>query len=154
MRLFLALFCAAVLWIFPASVLGAGEEAVYIGSGACAECHPDEHEHYSKYAKKAKSFESVRVMAQDLTPEELGECYGCHTTGYGEPSGFRSEEETPELANAGCEVCHGPGSRHVEEGGDPEYIRDDLSIEDCQACHNKERISAFDYKPLLFGGAH
>jgi mono/diheme cytochrome c family protein len=117
-------------------------------------CHPEEFENFKTYAKKAKSAESIQVMASDLKKEELEGCYACHTTGYGEPSGFKSYEETPELGDAGCEVCHGPGSEHVDMGGDPSLIKADLSLKDCTGCHNEERVRSFDFKPLLYGGAH
>lgn len=127
---------------------------VYVGSRACAECHPDEYENFSNYAKKANSAHSVQIMASDLTPEELKECYDCHTTGYGKPGGFVSFEETPELGHAGCEVCHGPGGEHMDMGGDPSLIKRDLSLADCEHCHNEDRVKSFNFKPLLHGGAH
>jgi len=135
-------------------MLAWGADAVYLGSEACAECHQAEYANYSKFAKKAHSSKSILIMASDLSPEEVKECFACHTTGYGRPGGFKSFEETPKLADAGCEVCHGPGSRHVEEGGDPSLIRRDLTLKDCEVCHNAERVGAFNFKPLLFGGAH
>ena len=92
-------------------------------------------------------------MAAKLTPEELKGCYGCHTTGYGKPGGFCSEQETPELKNNGCEVCHGPGSLHAASE-DPEDLNTTIDVEDCMTCHNSERVAAFNFKPLLYGGAH
>jgi mono/diheme cytochrome c family protein len=135
-------------------VLAWGADAAYLGSKACAECHQAEFANYSRFAKKAHSSKSVQIMASDLSAEEVKECFACHTTGYGRPGGFTSFEETPQLADAGCEVCHGPGSRHVEEGGDPSLIKRDLTLKDCEVCHNAERVGAFNFKPLLFGGAH
>ncbi|MEA1967857.1 MAG: cytochrome c family protein [Thermodesulfobacteriota bacterium] len=129
------------------------EEKSYIGSKACEECHAVEYAKFIEFAKKAASFESIRVMKSKLTDKEYRSCFECHTTGYGKPGGFVSEEKTPQLKNAGCEVCHGPGSLHAESG-DPEDIIYDLSIDDCTACHNSDRVDAFDFKPLLFGGAH
>ncbi len=126
----------------------------YAGSSACEGCHEKEYGNYKKYSKKAHSSKSVKIMAGDLTPEELKECFVCHTTGYGKPGGFESFEKTPEMADAGCEVCHGPGADHVEAGGDPSLIKGKLDVKDCETCHNSERVSAFDYKPLIFGGAH
>ncbi|MCF8044324.1 MAG: cytochrome c family protein [Desulfarculaceae bacterium] len=130
------------------------EQARYIGAKTCGECHPQEYERFVEFSKKSGSFESIKVMKPKLTREEYQVCFECHTTGYKEPGGFVSESETPELRNAGCEVCHGPGSIHADTGGDPAEIRHDLSLEDCKSCHNSERVNAFDFKPLLFGGAH
>jgi hypothetical protein len=42
-----------------------------------------------------------------------GECLKCHTTAFGQPSGYTGPE-TPDLAGITCEICHGPGSKHVE----------------------------------------
>ncbi|MFW5837247.1 MAG: multiheme c-type cytochrome [Desulfovibrionaceae bacterium] len=143
--------CLALIlvWAKP----GITDSATFVGSKACADCHELEYENFSKYAKKSKSAHSLKIMASDLTEEELKECFHCHTTGYGQPGGFVSFEKTPELADAGCEVCHGPGSIHVEYG-DPEFIKGDLDMQDCVTCHNEERVRNFDFKPLLYGGAH
>ncbi|SKA83578.1 Cytochrome c554 and c-prime [Paucidesulfovibrio gracilis DSM 16080] len=142
--------CALVLF----SARAYSESAVFVGSEVCADCHDSEYQNYSQFSKKAHSGESVRIMAKDLTPAELKECFQCHTTGYGQPGGFESFEKTPEMADAGCEVCHGPGSLHVEERGDPDLIKGDLDIKDCETCHNPDRVRSFGFKPMLFGGAH
>ncbi|MBI9081376.1 MAG: cytochrome C [Pseudodesulfovibrio sp.] len=126
----------------------------FVGTEACAECHDVEYENYKKFSKKAHSGNSVKVMADDLTQQELEECFDCHMTGFGKPGGFVSFEETPDMADAGCEVCHGPGYDHVESEGDTDLIKGDLDIAGCETCHNPERVAAFDFKPLLYGGAH
>jgi hypothetical protein len=131
----------------------AAEARHYVGSQTCQQCHEDQFASFAAHAKKAKSFESVRIMAKGLTAEEIRACYVCHTTGYGQPGGFVSEQETPLLKEAGCEVCHGPGSLHAESG-DPADIQRQVSIETCARCHNSERIASFRYKPLLHAGAH
>jgi hypothetical protein len=129
------------------------ESKTYIGSKACQECHEDEYSNYLKYSKKAKSFESIKKMEKKLAPDEYQSCFECHTTGYGKKGGFVSEEKTPQLSDAGCEVCHGPGSLHAQSE-DPDDIVQDINMENCNTCHSKDRINAFDFKPLLFGGAH
>ncbi|NDV26646.1 cytochrome c family protein [Desulfovibrio sp. JC010] len=145
----------AVIVVYSCALAGYGitDSAVYVGSEACEECHEVEYRNYKKFSKKAHSAKSVKIMASDLDADELKECFVCHATGYGKPGGFTSFEETPHLADAGCEVCHGPGSLHVEDG-DPELIKLKMTIEECEVCHNAERVNNFNYKPLIFGGAH
>lgn len=161
---FVAALVAVGLWCCPCGLVLAqqseaaapmpAKNASYVGSAACKDCHAKEYDSYSRYSKKAHSSQSVRLMAPKLTPEELRGCFGCHTTGYGRPGGFVSFEKTPELANAGCEVCHGPGSAHVDSGGDPALIKTKLAMAECERCHNAERVRNFNFKPMLFAGAH
>ena len=141
---FLGFFCANSSF---------AEEKSYIGSLACKDCHEKEYSNFMKYSKKMASYESIKKMQKKLTPEEYQTCFECHTTGYGKKGGFISEDKTPELKNAGCEVCHGPGSLHAESQ-DPGDIISQMSMDDCNTCHSENRIQAFDFKPLLFGGAH
>ncbi len=143
-----AFLLVCMLW--PFSVMA---ENPYVGSAACKDCHEEQYENFTKYAKKSHSDRSVKIMASDLTEAELATCYGCHATGFGKPGGFISYEKTPHLADAGCEVCHGPGYDHAESG-DAELIKGSLSMEDCVGCHNEDRVKSFNFKPLLYGGAH
>ncbi len=150
-RFLVVLLCSApALWAGP---VRAGSELRYVGSQACRECHEEQYASYQKNAKKAHSWNSVALMAPKLKPQELKRCYHCHTTGYGKPGGFVSVQETPQQKNVGCEACHGPGSRHVDSE-DPEDIRGKLKIADCLGCHNRERVGAFHFRPLIFGGGH
>ena len=80
----------------------------YTGAKECASCHFKQFMTW-KSEKHAKSF--------DLLPAEYqtdAKCLKCHTTGYGEATGFKDAESTPSLAGTTCESCHGPGSKHGE----------------------------------------
>jgi hypothetical protein len=60
----------------------------------------------------AASYEPTTVseaLGRSLTSHEIGQCFGCHTTGY-DP-----QRQMPERSEMGirCERCHGPGLRHV-----------------------------------------
>jgi hypothetical protein len=132
---------------------GQNGETFYVGSSACRDCHPEEYENFMTYAKKSTSFQSIEKQMKHLTPDEIKQCYPCHTTGYGKAGGFISLEETPHLKNAGCEVCHGPGSEHARTA-DSEAIIVNMGKKDCEVCHISERVKAFKYKPLIHGGAH
>jgi hypothetical protein len=129
------------------------EVATYVGSEQCRECHQDEYESYQVNSKKAHSYQSITAMEKGLATDEVLTCYECHTTGYGRPGGFKSLAETPHLANAGCETCHGPGSLHADSG-DPEDIKGKLTADDCHTCHNQERVKAFGFTPVIYGGGH
>lgn len=158
MRVSWAVMCAAVLGtvVFlaaPRPGIGAQNSGRYVGSEACAACHETEYNNYKKYSKKAHSAKSVKLMAPKLSAEEIKECYHCHVTGYGQPGGFESFDKTPQMADAGCEVCHGPGADHAESG-DPTQIKGKLTVADCETCHNAERVANFGYKPLIYGGGH
>src|SRR5262249_50804524 len=88
-------------------------------------------------------------------------CWGCHTVGYDTTAsamngGFDDVQTalgwTPptvmqagnwdnvpaalqNLANIQCENCHGPGSTHIQTGGDPRLISVDYSSGTCGQCH-------------------
>ena len=96
----------------------------YVGIDSCKICHLP---HYESWAttKMAKSFDLLKPgeraeakskagldPQKDYTRDE--ECLICHVTGLGQPGGFVSIEETPEMANVECEMCHGPGSKYAE----------------------------------------
>lgn len=128
------------------------QPATFIGSQACGECHEDQYTSFKTKSKKATSWHSVEVMASDLKPQEVKTCYECHTTGYGQPGGFVSLEATPHLADVGCETCHGPGGLHAETEDPDDLIRP--TAESCDNCHNAERVGVFDFRALLYSGAH
>ncbi len=152
------LFLAAIAGLLATAAAihagGAAERrAFYVGSEACGGCHEAQYTSFTANSKKAHSYENIRKMQKKLAPEEFRGCFKCHTTGYGEPGGFVSIEETPALKNPGCEVCHGPGSLHAESG-DPADLTGRVSLETCAKCHSSERVAAFGFKPMLYAGAH
>ncbi len=129
------------------------ETNVYVGSLSCRSCHETEYESFLIHARKSRSFVSIQKMKKGLTDDEIEECYGCHTTAYGKPGGFIDLEQTPELKNVGCEVCHGPGKLHIDTQ-DPARIISKVTIDVCQKCHTAERVGAFRYKPTIYAGSH
>ncbi len=148
-----ALFFLFSLTGWRAEKARCSEQPKYVGTEGCKECHAAEYGSFKQYNKKAHSFQSIARLKKGLDEADLKKCFECHTTGYGKQSGFRSEQETPQLKDAGCEVCHGPGSIHCETG-DPKDIRGKLTTKDCESCHSAERVNSFKYKPLVYGGAH
>ena len=135
----------------------------YIGSEACKECHESHYDSWLKNSRKAHSWESINRMRDDgdggLSDEEIKKCYQCHTTGFGQETGFVSQEETPGLRNVGCEACHGPGTLHTETM-EKAHIVKTPTIELCAKCHeqkdedNVSKVRSFRYKKVIYAGAH
>ncbi len=153
--IFLALTSLIAISLVASPIYARAEErkATYVGSETCQGCHEAQYDSFMANSKKAESYGSIQKMQKKLTPAEFKDCFKCHTTGYGEPGGFTSAEETPGLKNPGCEVCHGPGSLHAVSR-DPADLAVKVSLQACSKCHNPDRVAAFGFKPILYAGAH
>jgi hypothetical protein len=79
----------------------------YTGSKACSACH---FKQYTSWKKTKHSTEAWESMAPKYRTDAA--CLKCHSTGYGQPTGFKDEKTTPTLEGTSCEACHGPGSEH------------------------------------------
>jgi len=112
------------------------EPAYEGGRTACRRCHLRQYRTWQR-TPHADAYENL--------PEENRSdpaCVKCHVTGYGADSGFKSVEETPNLAGVTCEACHGPGSVYRDE----ETMKSrDASVaaglvlpdeQTCLGCHN------------------
>ena len=123
----------------------APEGQTYTGTKACASCHFKQFMAWKKTKHAKEAWESV--------PEKYradANCINCHTTGYGQATGFKDAESTPNLVGTGCEACHGPGSKHEEvakqfkdkkklEPDEEKQVRDSiyklLPLNVCARCH-------------------
>jgi peroxiredoxin len=126
--------------------------ANYVGSDACQSCHESEFATWSK-SGHAHSVESLEKSGKVGEPD----CLSCHTTAYGKPGGYPTgpvaTAHHPDLARVGCESCHGPGGKHVEEGA--RRIGTIVSLGDkcdscvilqiCGSCHDAENDSDFEF---------
>jgi hypothetical protein len=137
------------------------EEHAYVGTKNCKKCHLKEWKSWAE-TKMAKSFETLKPGAAAEAKTKAGldpdkdyttdaKCVACHVTGYGQPGGFVSIEETPDRAGVGCEVCHGPGGTYTKAEHmsfkNKSYKKaavvavgmvDTVSVDQCKACHNAE----------------
>ncbi len=158
------------------------QEFEYVGSKNCKKCH----------LKQFKSWEATTMATtyEKLKPGEAAEaktaagldpaadyttdqsCVACHVTGMGKPGGFVDMETTPELANVGCESCHGPGGTYIQDGymtlDNKEYVKADIVAvglvdtvgeAQCIGCHNSESPFVdegfvFDYEAVKDQGTH
>ncbi|HXX66802.1 MAG TPA: multiheme c-type cytochrome, partial [Polyangiaceae bacterium] len=90
--------------------------ATYVGVDVCASCHAaarrvwDGTGHSRAYAMLSAQFKEFNL-----------DCVSCHVTGYEKPGGS-TVTHVERLRNVQCEVCHGPGSKHVEAPEDDAAI--------------------------------
>lgn len=136
----------------PLVVRGAAESggATFLGSSACRGCH---EEAYARWRATRHAREFAGLPPAD---RQAASCLRCHATGYGEPLGYRSAGETPELAGVGCEACHGPGAGHGRSAH-PEFVPTLTGGECppceinriCRRCHTPERSAGFDLARAL-----
>ncbi len=152
---FLTIFILLSLaYISPNPAQSASQiENKYVGINACIDCHEDIVETYLKTSGKAKSDKSVLKMREKLTEAEFQECLSCHTTGYGEPTGFESFGKTPHLAIVGCESCHGMGYLHTIEQT-IESIGQKPTLEVCITCHNDAKVPRIHFDGRVHAGGH
>jgi hypothetical protein len=122
-----------------AKASGAGKPvaAGLVGSARCRQCHADVYSQWSATAH-ADAFDSLDGEKEQADPR----CLRCHTTGAGQPGGFRGYLATPGMAQVGCESCHGPGRAHSETAGRG-YGK--VGLETCTTCHDAENSPDFDY---------
>ncbi len=113
-------------------------EASYVGVDVCTRCHAgpravwDRTPHARAYATLSSQFKEFNL-----------ECVSCHVTGYERPGGS-AVAHVEKLTNVQCEVCHGPGSRHVLDPGDKSRIIGRPSPSVCIECHHSPHVEQFD----------
>ncbi len=120
-------------------------KAGYVGVEACADCHEDAVTFW-KTTVHAGAWETLVVDGKDF---DLS-CVSCHVTGWRKPGGSELVENQP-LRDVQCEVCHGPGSLHVEDGGDDlKKITLKTTSSLCSGeCHTPEHSDTFEYDAYM-----
>lgn len=132
----------------------------FVGSKACAECHPTA---YGIWEETAHAHAADTLAKQKPARQFDPECISCHAVGwnpqefYPYATGFVSMEQTPQLAGMGCENCHGPGAGHVaaEQGSDAslrnvgrEKMKLTLEMakdKTCATCHDLDNSPEFNF---------
>jgi hypothetical protein len=118
----------------------------YVGVDECANCHAPQVEFWQK-SHHAQAFHTLEQSGKQLDYE----CTGCHVTGWDEPGGS-TMAQNESLRGVQCEVCHGPGSIHVEkEGKDvPSTIARRPAPDLCAArCHTPQHSDTFQMEAYL-----
>ncbi len=120
-------------------------QAGYAGVEECEMCHAEA----SEFWNKTKHFHAWKTLV-DVGKELDYSCISCHVTGWDQPGGSNLAYNEP-LRAIQCEVCHGPGSLHVENDGEetPMTVRRTPEESLCVTCHNHEHSDTFDFQAYL-----
>lgn len=123
----------------------AAGKAGFVGMEECGFCHAEAVEFW-KTTVHAKAWETLTDLGKDLSYD----CVKCHVTGWEQPGGSNLAFHEG-LVDVQCEVCHGPGSVHVEEDGkdSPRTIVRTPTEDVCVRCHNPEHSDTFAFEPYL-----
>ncbi len=107
----------------------------YTGSQSCKGCHEYEYDQWST-KPHAHAYATLEKEGSELDPE----CVVCHVVGLKYESGFVSVQETGDLKDVGCEICHGPGSEHIKSLGD---VKTAEPKQDCVDCHTPDNSANY-----------
>lgn len=107
----------------------------FLGDQSCLSCHQAQYENW----KKTGHGKAYQTLVREKR-ESDHTCLPCHTTGFGEVSGFPNV-----LENVQCESCHGPRRGHPDDGKKGPAV----SEKQCLTCHNPAKSPNFEYAPYL-----
>jgi hypothetical protein len=130
----------------------AAGQSSYVGVTACTACHQSERAFWDRTAHAAAY---TTLTRQDK--EFNLECVSCHVTGYDIPGGS-TVAHVQGLEHVQCEVCHGPGSRHVGNPADKSLITTPARSVCAEQCHHPPHVhpgwSADEAWNLILGPGH
>lgn len=110
----------------------------FAGNAACMKCHANA----AKVWKSSQHSHALRTLINEGHGRDP-DCVGCHVVGLTKSKGFKSIAATPQLANVGCESCHGPGAAHSWK---PKVYRmGKAGKASCLPCHDPENSPNFDF---------
>lgn len=125
----------------------AAGKAGYVGVDACEDCHSDQVEFWNT-TRHAGAWETLDEISKQFDHD----CTGCHVTGWDRPGGSNMAFND-DLRDVQCEVCHGPGSLHIDAEGDAALKKTILRSpppEQCATqCHTPEHSDTFQLEAYL-----
>lgn len=112
--------------------------AEFAGTKTCGSCHQEAYEIW----KKTPHSHALKTLEDDKHGRDP-DCVACHVVGLDLETGFRDRILTPELADVGCESCHGPGKEHSLN---PAVKMGKAGQKSCAPCHKPENSPKFDFE--------
>lgn len=114
------------------------DQAGYVGVEACTACHAPARKFWDGTAH-ARAYKTLSAEFKELNLD----CVSCHVTGYERPGGS-TVTHVDKLRDVQCEVCHGPGSKHVAQPNDRTLVTRTPRMDVCTSCHHPPHVEQFD----------
>jgi hypothetical protein len=147
------------------------EGSEYVSNRKCRVCHAAEYKSWLE-TPHAKSLEVLRSgdpkkieemaaragVKLDGPAWENETCLGCHVTGFKLAGGYPAADslKNAALSYVTCEMCHGPGSKHVaaEKAVKKTMINGHPSEAMCRQCHTSTMSPNFNFAEYKVKGVH
>ncbi|MFQ5636812.1 MAG: multiheme c-type cytochrome [bacterium] len=153
-----------VLLAFPLESPKAKTGYSLMSEKTCRGCHYNQHKQW-RSTPHAHAWETLVQKKQAHNPD----CQQCHTTLFGQSSGFSSLKDSPDLVSVQCVTCHQLVSTRVKthferfrgkkkasnvssNGEAVDFAA--ISEKTCLQCHNEDNSPNFDYQTFLAKIAH
>ncbi len=115
----------------------------YTGSRSCASCHQEQYRGWSG-SRHGRAYSTLEEKRQQYNLN----CLYCHVTGLDHEKSVIALSLNENLRNVGCESCHGPGKKHINDPENQKMLRIPRA-ETCLACHQDEHDDAFVYEEAV-----
>ncbi len=112
--------------------------SAFAGTKKCGSCHVVDL-HVWQDSAHAGALETLERDGHDRDPD----CVSCHVVGLDKTGGFMSRSLTPDLADVGCESCHGAGADHSMAPA--EHRMGKIGAAACMKCHVPAHSPNFKY---------
>lgn len=157
-------FDQALIEMFPMEKAKADRKFSKISEINCLRCHMRQYKQWRSTLHYV-AWKTLVDKKQNHNPE----CQQCHTTRFGEPTGFKSVYETPDLVNVQCAQCHREKSGditehyrrmamrrigHKQSNGQFESDFEPVTEKICLKCHNEDNSPNFNYEEYLAKVTH
>lgn len=126
--------------------------ASYVGIDKCSSCHDSQRKFWNQTAH-AGAYATLSSQHKEFNLD----CVGCHVTGYGKAGGS-TVTHVDKLTDVQCEVCHGPGSKHVADPTNQAFVTKPSPSFCATECHHPPHVhpgwSAVAAWPKIIGPGH
>jgi 2',3'-cyclic-nucleotide 2'-phosphodiesterase (5'-nucleotidase family) len=114
------------------------------GGDTCIACHEQAYNQWRE-TPHARAFQSLVNDNEGDHPE----CLSCHTTGYGQITGYRNLQKTDHLTDVQCETCHRVSVTHLLKPENTVGRVEKVSERLCITCHTPVQSSDFQFEEAI-----